>query len=59
MRLKTRCQRAIQLLKDMEWCGLHTDDENWGVITIACPCCCNAKSEGHKSGCQLAELIEE
>jgi hypothetical protein len=51
--------RAIQLLKDLEWAGLHTDyEDSWGVITRACPACLNAKVDGHKCGCQLAELIE-
>ena len=52
-----RLERAIQLLKDIEWSGFHTDDENWAVLTRACPVCMNSKSVGHKCGCQLAELI--
>ena len=52
-----KLERCVQLLKDIEWSGLHTDDENWAILTRACPVCMNAKSVGHKCGCQLAELI--
>jgi hypothetical protein len=51
-------QRAIQLLREMEWAGFHTDnEENWAVMTIACPCCMNSKRDGHKPGCKLKECI--
>jgi hypothetical protein len=52
-----REMEAIEILKQLEWAGHHTDDENWGVITIACPYCMNAKKDGHKENCKLAKLI--
>jgi hypothetical protein len=52
------CDTSIQLLKEMEWCGHHTDyEDSWAVMTIACPCCMNAKRDGHKPTCRLKELI--
>lgn len=50
-------QKAINLLKKLEWRGTTTDDENWGVLTTACPCCMNSKEQGHKSGCELHACI--
>jgi len=47
-----------KLLKELEWSGNLTDyDDSWGVITIACPSCRNAKKDGHKENCELAKLI--
>jgi hypothetical protein len=51
-------QEMRKVLKDMEWTGFHTDyEDSWGVMTIACPCCRNAKSDGHKENCELKKLI--
>jgi hypothetical protein len=51
-------QDMLELLKELEWAGNLTDyDESWGVITIACPWCRNAKKDGHKENCKLAAMI--
>ena len=50
-------QKAIELLKKLEWRGTTTDDENWGVLQVACPCCMNSKEQGHKRGCELHACI--
>jgi hypothetical protein len=51
-------ERAIELLKKIEWSGLHTDyEDSWSVITKACPVCFNAKTDGHKLNCELKECI--
>jgi len=50
--------KMLQLLKDMEWSGLHTDyEDSWAVMTRACPVCMNDKRDGHKPTCRLKELI--
>lgn len=49
---------AIELLKEMEWSGFHSDDEDsWAVMTRACPVCMNRMDKGHKDSCRLKELI--
>ena len=55
---KAMRENVLELLKELEWSGNHTDyDESWGVITIACPWCGNAMEDGHKSKCKLAAMI--
>ena len=57
--MNSRYYRCIELLKQIEWSGYHTDYEwEWGVITRACPVCLNAEKDGHKPGCKLKEIIE-
>jgi hypothetical protein len=52
--MTTKGDDAIALLKKMEWSGMHTDyEDSWGVMTYACPCCMNARKDGHKPGCAL------
>ncbi|MCK9592872.1 MAG: hypothetical protein M0Q91_12785, partial [Methanoregula sp.] len=49
---------ALELLRALEWSGNLTDyEDSWGMITIACPSCHNAKKDGHKPGCKLSNII--
>ena len=53
-----KCREAIEVLKELEWAGHHTDyEDSWAVMTRACPYCMNAKRDGHKETCKLKELI--
>lgn len=50
---------AIALLKKLEWAGHHTDyEDSWAVMTHACPCCMNAKRDGHKPTCELKAIVD-
>lgn len=52
-------KKILELLRSLEWAGNLTDyEDSWSVITIACPCCRNAKRDGHKPICKLAEMIK-
>jgi len=47
------------LLAEMEWRLGHTDyEDSWAVMTYACPCCLNARKDGHKPGCALKKFID-
>jgi hypothetical protein len=46
--------KMLELLRELEWSGNLTDyEESWGVITVACPWCRNAKRDEHKENCKL------
>lgn len=52
--------KVKELLKELEWSGLHTDyEDSWGVMTRACPSCFNAKDDGHKTDCKLNFVLKE
>lgn len=53
-------EQVLQLLRDLEWSGSHTDyEDSWGVMTYACPCCFNAKEDGHKEDCKLSYILRK
>mgnify|MGYP000850515597 CR=1 FL=1 len=53
-----REQKAIQLLKKLEWSGYTTvHDEIWD--TDICPVCNNSKSQGHTGECELGLLLKK
>ena len=57
---KDELEAIHDLLKQMEWVGDHTDyEDSWAVTTCACPCCRNAKTDGHKPGCILKQFIDK
>ena len=56
---KDERKRIFKLLEQFEWSGLHTDDENWAVMTRACPLCFSAKKDGHKTDCLFVMLRGE
>lgn len=57
---KDERRKIYEQLKPYEWSGLHTDDEDdWAVMTRACPFCFNAKSNGHKESCLFKKLKDE
>jgi hypothetical protein len=58
--LQRKLKLATDILKEMEWSGFHTDyEDSWSVMTIACPYCMNAKSDGHKPDCKLNGIISD
>ena len=51
---------AVDILREIEWAGFHTDyEDSWAVMTRACPYCLNAMVDGHKAWCELKRIIEE
>lgn len=56
---KAMREEVLELLKELEWSGFHTDyEDSWGVMTRACPSCFNAKVDGHKPTCKLAAIVK-
>ena len=53
-------KETLELFKEMEWRGTHTDyEDSWAVMTYACPCCRNARTDGHKFDCKLSRLVHQ
>ena len=56
---KAMRENVLELMKELEWSGFHTDyEDSWGVMTRACPSCFNAKKDGHKESCKLAAILK-
>jgi hypothetical protein len=49
--------RARALLKRIEWMGVALDPGG-RVKGDACPECCSPEGQGHRTGCELAALLE-
>jgi hypothetical protein len=53
-------KKVVDVLKELEWSGCHTDyEDSWAVMTIACPSCFNDKKDGHKKNCRLAAILHD
>ena len=56
--MKNKLDKAIKLLKTLEWSGYNFYNNEIGDTDL-CPICDNGKNEGHTNDCELGLLIKE
>ncbi len=57
--LRAKLERAVKMLKNLEWVSLGCYEESEWPIKPTCPCCERERQDEHEKNCELATLLAE